>query len=250
MDSRKNHFTLIELMIVISVIAILVALLLPALHSAREKGRTTLCLSNQKQNFLALAQYANDFGWYPAAKGSQAEIDDFNQGYWYMKLLPYLGFKRKFSGATGWTNVGIARVWKSLNCPNLERIHKIDTAAFALNGFRNAEDIGLRGIVSRTPGNKNQAHYIRADASFSNRRPISKLALSGDMNCNKTTGSTNPEIENGQLFDDSQPGFTISMRHANRKNILFMDGTITTWGKAQMGNSLELLRYKLYYENR
>ncbi len=58
--ARKNSFTLIELLIVIAVIAILTALLLPALKSAREKGFAIQCTGNLKQVMQGTQLYADD----------------------------------------------------------------------------------------------------------------------------------------------------------------------------------------------
>ena len=56
----KRGFTLIELLVVIAIIAILAALLFPVFTRAREKARATTCISNMRQQGLAMMQYVND----------------------------------------------------------------------------------------------------------------------------------------------------------------------------------------------
>jgi prepilin-type N-terminal cleavage/methylation domain-containing protein/prepilin-type processing-associated H-X9-DG protein len=61
MRRRRGGFTLIELLVVIAIIAILAAILFPVFAQAREKARSSSCLSNQKQIALAFSMYSQDY---------------------------------------------------------------------------------------------------------------------------------------------------------------------------------------------
>jgi prepilin-type processing-associated H-X9-DG protein/prepilin-type N-terminal cleavage/methylation domain-containing protein len=103
MRSRIRAFTLVELLVVIGIIAILIAMLLPALNKARKQANEVACASNLRQMGQALTMYINDSGYYPGcrAKGGQGmapnggtENPTTSAGHfnvWAPRLRKYMG---------------------------------------------------------------------------------------------------------------------------------------------------------------
>lgn len=90
MVRQKRGFTLVELLVVITIIGMLMALLLPAVQNARESGRRTQCMNNQYQLTKAAQSFETQFHYFPPYAKTLPVPENPVNASWIVLLLPYM----------------------------------------------------------------------------------------------------------------------------------------------------------------
>ncbi len=149
-NNRKRGFTLIEILVVISIIAILAALLLPTLSRAREQARRTVCINNIKQIGLSAYMFAQNRG------GSSFYEDETTNDIWRLNSKVSLGILIPDFV----TNTRI------LYCPS-QKYYRMDNPDFGIQNF------GKDGLTSRS------SYYVRGSREVNDT--AGKKALVSDV---------------------------------------------------------------------
>ena len=220
--NKGRAFTLIELLVVIAIIAILAAMLLPALASAKQRAWTTTCNSNLRQIGIGMRMFADDNGEMYPESGSDiywGAVDGATHLPSWMEQL--------------YSNVGNTNVY---NCPGNIQL-----------------PVNMRGPFNYFNGDRAAFVLANADAPVKGTRILypSAYVLSGDT-CGipgQTTGegqggSFDPNDADKDDYSQNCVGgsvnglpFELWQVHSHGQNILFADGH-TKWYKAYDTNEM------------
>ncbi len=149
-NNHRTAFTLVELLVLISILGVLMGLLLPAVQQVRQASRRIACSNNLKQQGLALQQFESTFRSFPAG----AEADTLHS--WSSRVLPYLeledlcqriDFKSAWDAPTNasWTRQNLT-IFK---CPSSWKGYAGSTDYAGISGstYKAALDVGRNGIL-------------------------------------------------------------------------------------------------------
>lgn len=203
---KRLNFTLIELLVVIAIIAILAAMLLPALNQARERGRSVACISVLKQlgqGFEFYAMAYDDFiprSYGPIGGYSGPEL------YWQRQIYPLLNSSLSIADSSV-NDIAKAK----LNCPSLQP--EVDAwtvvTSYAMNGYIG----GLNWDNNNMPENR-----------FFKRGKVRNYAQAYLL-AEDAAGHTG----NNYCFtaaDFQMPALKVQARHVNSGNFLFAGGHV------------------------
>ncbi|MEX2672126.1 MAG: DUF1559 domain-containing protein [Phycisphaeraceae bacterium] len=230
MRVRTHGFTLMELMVVISIIALLIVILLPALQSARATARTIACASNQRQMDIAFHIYADDNDrWLPYWDGGSTSSTEST--IWDESIAPYLNYTQE-TADSGNVREGSHAIF---HCPQGQVVEGYSaevTRNYVINRHVNIDQYDNNRMDTPRMDNRQallfEAVHRTELNSSGKRKPMTVF----------------DDFSNAQLAADSTShNAALAFRHNGNMNFLRKDGAVQSTDPGETGSG----RYPFWF---
>jgi len=253
--AQNKAFTLVELLVVISIIALLLSVLMPALSAAREQGRSVVCGFRLRSLGSAMEMYANDnSGRYPYFRNSYpgTSFGDASPGstYWvrwyemlvrskYNNFREYISVQHLDRDGTNYNNYDLWR--NTFNCPTAieKKLCATSQYSYVANFWilTSHKSNVPASVVSKIGGN--YCSFTKSDFSPTSRTPMlmdGQLTGKGTYSFGQLPADTlidgiQPVVQGNYGVRDPLGPFAfmdqIGKMHKNAGNFVFLDGHIS-----------------------
>ena len=233
----RSFFTLIELLVVIAIIAILAAMLMPALQQARERGRSAFCVSNLKTLGNALQMYGNDNNGYMQHRSGHFDVDVYRYSG-IARIAHYIGGPTYRQLETDAAYRDPARIPGAFFCPSTEpypeaeRGHKTYALSFGPTsgeGGKYPMDCECTNPIYKWP-----TFPTTNKASTAIRIPVSRLIVVADK-----FSLTSDDMNSNLIYSRTDKYGWLYARHGGRVNFLLIPGNVASKKGNELVNSTD-----------
>jgi prepilin-type N-terminal cleavage/methylation domain-containing protein/prepilin-type processing-associated H-X9-DG protein len=265
MPKSIRAFTLVELLVVITIIGILIALLLPAVQAAREAARRMQCTNNLKQMALGIMNHESQMGFLPTGgfytSSGAWNVGDPNNGFaekqcagWFYNILPFIEQQAAHDIGIGQDNTARKSLWAAqvakpiaaANCPTRRA-----PATFSLGPYNTVNNFApSSGIPNGLDMPKGLA---KLDYAVNAGDTVFQWAMNADI-FGRHTGISygRSKVTIADITDGTSNTYAVGEKYVPPDAYIPQDGVMACWGDnacMYSGHDWSIARYTYYDPN-